>query len=193
MLIVLTGKTASGKDTIMKHLLNSFPHYQRVISTTSRTPRPGEKDGIDYKFVSVDQFKEKIDHGQLLEYVQYGGNFYGTEKTELEKIKQSGLIWRIDPSRAGEARDFIKRSYAKDLAKQLIEKVVVFYITTSDEVILERLKRRNLTESEIEKRMSDDAQIWQENKDNYDHLIENVPGKLDQTIDKIITVIENKV
>lgn len=189
MFIVLTGKTASGKDTIMRHLLSRFPQLKRIISTTSRSIRDGEKNGVDYKFITSNQFKEKINSGEFLEYVEYGGNFYGTEKTELEKSQQSDLIWRIDPSRAGEVREFIKRAYPEDQAEKLAQRVMVFYITTSDEVILERLKRRKLSGEEIEKRMSDDKKIWLENQNNYDFIIDNTSGKLDETIDKIISII----
>lgn len=189
MLIVLTGKTASGKDTIMRQLLSKFANLKRVISTTSRSIRDGEKNEIDYKFITSDQFKEKINSGEFVEFVEYGGNFYGTEKTELEKAQHSDLIWRIDPSRAGEVRNFIKRAYPQDQAENLIKRVIVFYITTSDDVILERLKRRNLTQEEIEKRMADDKEIWQENENNYDFIIENTSGKLNETIDKIISII----
>lgn len=191
LLLVLTGKTASGKDTIMRQILNKFPSFKRVVSTTSRAIRPGEKEGIDYKFLTVDQFKGKINSGQLLEYVEYGGNFYGTEKEELNKLSTSSLIWRIDPSRAGEARDFIKRSYQQNKAEQLIKALTVIYITTSEEVILQRLKNRHLSEVEIDKRRSDDIKIWEENKNNYDFVVENVPGKLGDTISQVVKIIES--
>lgn len=175
MLLILTGKTASGKDTIMKALLSRYTNLRRVTSTTSRTGRFGEQEGFDYNFVSREEFKRKIGSGDFLEYVEYGGNFYGTEKTQIKENQD--LIWRIDPSRAAKIRD-------------LISKALVIYINIPDDVVLERLKTRGLAPDEIAKRMADDKKMWLEYKDKYDYIIENVPGKLEETINKIIKIIE---
>lgn len=179
MLIVLTGKTASGKDTIKNALLSKYPNLKKVITTTSRSPRAGEKGGVDYHFLSKEDFQKGINLGNFIEYVEYGGNFYGTQKKDLENYLQKDILWRIDPSRAGKIREIIKRD------------LVVIYINTSTDVILQRLKNRKLSDSEIEKRMADDAKIWQENKENYDFVIENKPGKLNQAIDKVFEILEN--
>lgn len=175
-LIVLTGKTASGKDTIMMQLLSRIPYLKRVITTTSRVPRNGEKDRVDYFFLSREEFKQKIERGDFIEYVEYGGNFYGTEKNQLRDTGSS-LIWRIDPSRAGKIRELISSP------------VLVIYLTVPDSVVLERLDKRGLSKEEIEKRMREDTKLWQEYKDAYDFVVENVPGQLDETVDKIIEII----
>lgn len=178
MLIVLTGKTASGKDTIKSKLLAKYPHFKKVITTTSRTKRSNEVDRVDYYFLSRDEFERKIKEGEFAEYVEYGGNLYGTYKSELEQA--GDLMWRIDPSRAGKVRELIKG-----------QNLVVIYITVSDDVILQRLKNRGLTDEEIQSRMTDDAKIWQKYQNNYDYVVENVPGKLDATLDKIVSIIQN--
>ncbi|MDP3758519.1 MAG: guanylate kinase, partial [Candidatus Daviesbacteria bacterium] len=92
LLIILTGKTASGKDTVISRLLSRLPDFKKVVTVTSRAPRVGEKDGMDYFFLSREDFKQKIEKGDFIEYVEYGGNFYGTEKTQLADTTQ-GLIW----------------------------------------------------------------------------------------------------
>lgn len=190
MLIVLTGKTASGKDTIKDILLSKYPSLKRVITTTSRTPRKGEKDGIQYHFLSKEEFQKGIDEKKFIEYVEYGGNFYGTQKKDLQNYLQNDILWRIDPSRAGEVRQFLKRAFPPQIAMELIRRLIVIYITTQDEVILERLKRRGLSSEEIQKRMDDDAKIWQENNQNYDFVVENMPGKLNETVGKIIEIMQ---
>ena len=190
LLIVLTGKTASGKDTIKSALLRKYPNLKKVITTTSRVPRTGEKDGVDYHFLKREQFEDRIRENAFAEYVEYGGNFYGTAKIELEQALESDTLWKIDPSRAGEVRDFINRSYTGEKAQQLIKRVLVIYINTSDDVVLERLKRRSLSNLEIQKRMSDDTKIWQQYKDKYDFVIENISGQLDQTIHKVCNIID---
>ena len=160
----------------MSRLLVKYPQIKRVVTTTSRPPRQNEQDGVDYHFISKEDFRKKIDQEDLLEYVEYGDNLYGTEKKELENT--GDLIWRIDPSRAGQV---------KNLLPHLT--VLVIYITTTDEVVLQRLKNRNLTDEEINKRMQEDQKFWEQYKDSYDFVVENVPGKLDQTLEKIYQLL----
>lgn len=179
LLLVLTGKTAAGKDTIMLQLLVKLPSLRRIITTTSRPMRENEENGVDYNFISESNFRQKIEKGEFIEYVEYGKNLYGTEKSQLTDNLNSNLIWRIDPSRAGQIRQLIKDS-----------KVLVIYLTTPDEVVLERLKKRGLNEEEIKARMQDDKRFWEEFKNNYDFVVENIPGQLDQTVDKIVSIIE---
>ncbi|OGE37043.1 hypothetical protein A3B45_04075 [Candidatus Daviesbacteria bacterium RIFCSPLOWO2_01_FULL_39_12] len=181
MLIVLTGKTASGKDTIKKALLAYYPKLRKVITTTSRKLRPGEKNKVDYYFINREEFNRKIKNGEFLEYVTYGGNLYGTTKKELENVlDHHDVLWKMDPSRAGQIRDFFSKK----------ENIVVIYITTSDDVILKRLNKRNLSAEMIDKRMGEDQNIWKLNQGKYDFVVENVAGELDQTIRKIIKITE---
>ncbi len=177
MIIVLSGKTASGKDTIKSALLKKYPNLRRVITTTSRTPRAGEVNGVDYYFLSEEEFKIKISNNEFLESVEYGGNLYGTEKTQF--TQNGDILWKIDPSRAGKVRKLLK------------DNLVVIYVTASDEVILERLEKRGLPQEEIAKRMADDKRIWDQFKDKYDYVVENMPGKLQEAVNEIIKILED--
>lgn len=188
-LIILTGKTASGKDTIMQLLLSKYPNLQRVVSTTSRLKRDNEEDGKDYYFLTREEFNKKVSGGEFIEYVEYGGNLYGTQKSQVAKALDTDLIWRIDPSRAGQIRDFIKSAFDPQTAQKLLSKALVIHLTVSDQVILERLQKRNLGTEEIQKRMQQDREFWEQYKDKYDFVVENVPGKLNETLDKIIQII----
>ncbi|OGE26593.1 hypothetical protein A3C26_04295 [Candidatus Daviesbacteria bacterium RIFCSPHIGHO2_02_FULL_39_12] len=180
LLLILTGKTASGKDTIMQMLLSKYPNLQRVTTSTSRPKRDNEKDGLDYYFLTGEEFNKKIGKGDFIEHVEYGGHLYGTEKTEIAKVFNTNLIWRIDPSRASQIRQFIKSA-----------NVLVIYLTVSDQVILERLQKRGLSQAEIQTRMQQDKIFWNQFKDSYDFVVENVPGKLNQTFNKIAQIIES--
>ncbi len=177
----------------MSKLMLKFPDFKKVITTTSREDRPGEENGVDYNFVSRAQFKDMIDSGEFIEYVEYAGNFYGTEKIQLLKNLQHNLIWRIDPSRAGRIRNLISGSFDGDPANDLLKRVFTVYLTVEDPVVLARLKKRGLNQEEIAKRMSDDAKFWQEFKDNYDYIVENVPEELDKTVDKVSKIIEERI
>jgi|SRR3989344_5810666 len=182
MLIVLTGPTASGKDTIMRNLLKRFPKLQKIITTTSRKIRSGEQNGLDYYFISEEEFRQKIDQGEFIEHVKYGDNFYGTEKKFIDASQGKDIIWRIDPSRAGQIRELIK---SRD--------ILVIYISISEKESRERLKQRHLSNEEIEKRLIQDKKDWEEYKDKYDFVVENPQGKLNETVDKILQIVENKI
>ncbi|KKQ85521.1 MAG: Guanylate kinase [Candidatus Daviesbacteria bacterium GW2011_GWF2_38_7] len=131
-LIVLTGKTTSGKDTVASKLQQKFPNLKKILTTTSRPPRNSETNGIDYDFLSEDKFKQKITEGDFIEHVEYGGNLYGTQKCQIANNLGHDLIWRIDPSRAGKVREFIKDSFDQSRADDLLKRIVVIYLTVSD-------------------------------------------------------------
>ncbi len=137
LLLILTGKTASGKDTVMSKLMLRFPDLKKVITTTSRLPRDGEEDGVDYNFISETEFKDMTDSSEFIEHVEYAGNFYGTEKIQLLKNLQQNLIWRIDPSRAGRIRNLISGSFDGNLASDLLKRVFTVYLTVDDTVVLD--------------------------------------------------------
>lgn len=190
MLLVLTGPTASGKDTIMQKLLEQFPYMQRVITTTSRAPRKGEQDGIDYHFISETEFRKKIDQGELIEYVKYGDNFYGTYKKEITSKLDQDTIWRIDPSRAGQIDKFIKSAFEPEMAEKLLKQVMVVYVTASEAEVRRRLKIRSLSDDEISKRLKQDSWDWTHYKGNYDFVVENPEGKLEETLEEISQIIK---
>lgn len=92
-IVVLTAPSGSGKTTIARALLDTVPAMRFSVSATTRPPRPHERDGIDYHFVSVDDFRRLIDEGELLEYEEvYPGRFYGTLRSEVERASRTGPI-----------------------------------------------------------------------------------------------------
>ena len=97
LLVVVSGPAGSGKGTV-NHILQNYPNYAFSVSATTRAPRPGEVDGVNYHYISVEEFKNRIQNGDLLEYTEYCGNFYGTLKKETEAVLESGknLILEIE-------------------------------------------------------------------------------------------------
>lgn len=177
MLLVITGKTASGKDTLIVKILQKYPNFKKVLTTTSRASRQDEKNGVDYNFISSDGFKQKINQGDFLEYVEYGGNYYGTEKSQINSA--DNLIWKIDPSMAGKAKEIFPES-------------LVLYINVADDIVLQRLEERGINGEEIQERMTNDKEFWNQYRDKYDYVIENVPGNLQIALGKICEIIEAK-
>jgi guanylate kinase len=89
-LIVLTGPSGVGKGTLLRSLLQRHPELYLSVSATTRQPRPGEIDGQHYYFVSRDKFEQMVSEGELLEWAEYAGNYYGTPRTPVERQIQLG-------------------------------------------------------------------------------------------------------
>lgn len=91
LLIVVSGPSGAGKDTICKNLIMDSDNIWLSISMTSRNPRKGEVEGKDYFFVTKKEFEEKIEQGKFLEYATYNNNYYGTPKDKIEDYLKSGI------------------------------------------------------------------------------------------------------
>lgn len=95
--IIFSAPSGSGKSTIVHHLIERFDRLEFSISAASRAPRGDEKDGVDYHFLSVEKFRELIGQGEFLEYEEvYPGSFYGTLKSEVERINAKGHVAIFD-------------------------------------------------------------------------------------------------
>jgi len=91
VLVILSGPSGSGKDTVLGELVARNDDIRVSISMTTRKQREGEIDGIHYYFVDRDYFRRKIDEGSMLEYAEYAGNYYGTPKAPVDEMLDSGI------------------------------------------------------------------------------------------------------
>jgi guanylate kinase len=89
-LIVVSGPSGAGKSTLIKASLESVPELAYSVSATTRRPRPGERDGIDYIFLSRDEFERWIEGGRFLEWAEYSGNLYGTPEQKVDEFLEEG-------------------------------------------------------------------------------------------------------
>ena len=130
MLIVLSGPSGVGKDSVLKLILKERNDLKLSISYTTRPPRHGEVNGIDYHFVSKEEFEELINDGEMLEYATYCGNYYGTRSFEIDEelAKGNSVILEIEVQGAGQVikkrKDavsiFIVPSSIKELENRLV-------------------------------------------------------------------------
>lgn len=132
-LLILSAPTGAGKTTIAKRLVQTRPDRVAFsVSATTRPPRPGEKDGIDYFFISRAEFLRRRDAGELLEWAEYSGNLYGTPVSEVERILRSGRYVLLDIEVQGTRQIRARRS----------DVVSVFVLPPGLEVLLQRLRGR---------------------------------------------------
>jgi guanylate kinase len=91
MLFVLSAPSGTGKTTVAERLLKSCPGVRRIITATTRSKREGEVHGVDYLFISYEEFKEKIEEGYFLEYAEVYGHYYGTPKDQVIRNEEEGV------------------------------------------------------------------------------------------------------
>lgn len=136
--LVLCGPSGSGKSTLLKRLLKEFPDkFGFSISHTTRSPRPGEKDGVHYHFTSKDNMKAAIEKGEFIESATFSGNMYGTSKRAVEDVHRTGKICTLDIDIEG----------VKQIKHTDLEPLLVFIMPPSIEELERRLRTRN-TEQE---------------------------------------------
>lgn len=174
LVFVVSGPSGGGKTTIVERLLKRVPELKRSISVTTREPRAGEKNGVDYLFVSQKEFDDMRQHNELLEWAEVHGSYYGTPKSAVMSALEQGqsLVLCIDVQGAERIRQFLgKRS------------VLFFLMPPSIEDLRERLMLRNTeTKEAVDRRLKAAAKemacaVW------YDEQIVN--DDLEFAVDKL--------
>ncbi len=178
--ILFSAPSGSGKTTIIKRLLQYFDCFEFSISATSRKPREGERDGIDYYFLSPEDFERRVQAGDFLEWEEvYAGTRYGTLKSEIDRIADRGKVVIFDVDVNGGLN--IKRFFGDSA-------MAIFVMPPSIEVLEQRLRQRG-TESEesIQKRLGRSARELDE-ASRFDKTIVN--DDLDRAVAETKAVIE---
>lgn len=163
--LIFSAPSGSGKTTIVKHLLDIRNDLGFSISATTRTPRANEKDGIDYYFLSVEEFKDKIKRKKFVEWEEvYPGSYYGTLKQEIDRLWSEGkhVVFDVDVYGGINLKD-----YFKDTARSIFIKV------PSMEVLTQRLlSRKSESPQSVKKRLQ---KALEENKlaTRFDEVIVN--------------------
>lgn len=164
-LIIFSAPSGAGKTTIVKHLLQTNKDLEFSISATSRAPRITETDGVDYCFLSAEEFRNKINNNEFLEWEEvYPGIFYGTLKSEVERIRDKGKHVVFDVDVIGGTN--IKKIYGE-------EALAVFVQPPSIEELQLRLIRRSTDAPEIIKKRVEKAAYEMTFSSNFDVIIVN--------------------
>ncbi len=180
-LIIVAAPSGAGKTTIVRHLLEQMPNLSFSISATSREPRGKEANGKDYYFLGVEGFKQKIKEDAFLEWEEvYANQFYGTLKSEVERLWKMGKTVIFDIDVIG----------ALNLKSQFNEKALSIFIMPPDKETLEQRLRQRQTETEekIQMRLNK-AEEEMEKSSDFDQVLLNKDLKTAQK--KAIKLIEN--
>ena len=184
IMVILSSPSGAGKTTISKKLQQKYQNFKISVSHTTRTPRPNEVDGIDYFFVSHNEFKKLIQKNEFYEYAKIFDNYYGTSKKSVLDLvkKKNDILFDID----WQGTQQLSNSINSNLIK-------IYLITDSKEELKKRLlKRDQNTIEEVEKRFNsfdEDVKHWKD----YDYILIN--KNLDvcfKQIEKIILNIKDK-
>lgn len=176
-LFVISGSSGVGKSTILKQVLSRKPELQFSVSATSRPPREGETDGVQYFFVSREAFQQMIAEGAFIEYDFHMDNYYGTLKSEILKKTATGdMILDVEPVGALNV-------------KQIYPNATLIYIAPpSMEVLMERLCSRNDTPEE-QIRVRSERVAWESaQQEKYDYVVIN--DVLEDCIQEVMGIIE---
>jgi guanylate kinase len=175
---VVTGPSGVGKGTLIRTLRERVPGLELSVSATTRTPRPGEEDGIDYHFLSEAEFGQRLDAGDFVEHAEYAGNRYGTLRSEIDRAAAVGakaLVLEIEVQGARQVREALPGA------------VQVFIAPPSDDALRTRLVGRGSDAPEqIERRLAVAADELAA-RDEFEHVIVN--DRLEEAVEELVRLV----
>ena len=178
MLLLFSGPSGVGKDTVLDIVLNKDKNLQKSVSLTTREIRENEVDGKDYHFISMEEFENMISQGQVLEFAKYGSNLYGTPKAPVDKWLSEGktVILKIEVQGASKIKELYPDS------------VAIFILPPSMKELENRLRSRGTeNEDDIKKRLDIAREEVKRSKD-YDFIVIN--DDLESASDNVLSIVK---
>jgi guanylate kinase len=160
---VITGPSGVGKGTLIRTLRERMPELELSVSATTRPPRPGEQDGVDYHFLTDADFQRRVDAGEFVEHATYSGRRYGTLRAELERRLRAGHPVVLE----------IEVQGARQVRRTMPEALQVFIAPPSPEALRERLIRRGTDSEEQMQRRLARAEEELAARSEFEHVIVN--------------------
>ncbi|MGB0452267.1 MAG: guanylate kinase [Bacteriovoracaceae bacterium] len=180
--IVIVAPSGTGKSTIMKRLLETVDALKESISFTTRPIRVGEAHGVDYQFVSEEEFEIRIDEGEFIEWAKVHGNYYGTSQKVVEKSLSEGqnLLCDLDVQGA----DNIKKAFNENA-------LIIFIAPPTLDELERRLRHRGTDRTDVINLRLLNARSEMERRNDYDHLVIN--DDLDKAYSEVKAIIEDAI
>ena len=177
ILFVVSGPSGVGKSSISEKVISAVPDIRLSISCTTRSPRPGEENGREYRFVTEDEFRRMIDQKEFAEWAEVYGHLYGTPWQELTQKRKQGQDIILDIDVQG----------ARQVIQNLNDAVSVFVMPPSLEILKTRLRGRGTDSPEIVERRFQKAQEEMKSYFEYDYTMSN--GNLDQAVKEFVSIV----
>lgn len=179
LLIVISGPSGVGKDTVLKQMKKRKLPFHFVVTATTRPPRPDEVDGVDYIFVSTEQFAEMIEKDELLEYAIVYNDYKGIPKEQVRKALASDkdVVMRVDVQGAASVR------------KLSPEAILIFLTTEEEKELVRRLELRKTESPEDLKLRIATARQEFKRIGEFDYVVVNRQNQLDETVDTILAIM----
>ncbi len=179
VLTVISGFSGAGKGTLMKRLTRNYDNYALSVSMTTRTPREGERDGIEYFFVDTETFQERIRQGEMLEYACYCGNYYGTPKDYVQRQLEAGKDVILE----------IEIQGALQIKKLMPDCLLLFVTPPGAGELRRRLEGRGTETPEVIARRLARAAEESEGIEAYDYIVVN--DDLEECVRQIHSMVQN--
>jgi guanylate kinase len=174
---VITGPSGVGKGTLIRSLLQQIPALEVSVSATTRPPRPGEVDGVDYHFISEEQFDANLAKGAFIEHATYSGHRYGTMRSELESRLKAGIPVVLE----------IEIQGARQVREAMPEAVQVFIAPPSPEALRARLVGRGTNSPrDMDARMRTAREEMQA-QDEFAHVVVN--DRLERAVGELVEIV----
>ncbi len=179
IILVVSGPSGSGKSSLLEKILKKYKNTYFSISSTSRAPRVGEKDGVNYNFISKEKFEKGIQKGEFLEWALVHDNYYGTSLKAIKQAYKKGKIVILDIDVQGHG---IVRKKMGDLITS------IFITTPNDEILRQRLMDRNTDDLESINKRIINAKEEMQSINEYDYLLVN--DDLDEVVKKFKSILK---
>jgi guanylate kinase len=178
---VITGPSGVGKGTLIRGLMERLPNLELSVSATTRAPRPGERDGVDYHFLTREQFDRRVADGEFVEHADYAGRSYGTLRSELEDRVRAGVPVVLE----------IEVQGARQVRAAMPEAVQVFIAPPSLQALRARLVGRGTDDqTEVERRLRVAEQELKAQPE-FAHVVVN--DRLDEALERLAGIVAEKL
>jgi guanylate kinase len=178
---VITGPSGVGKGTLIRGLMARIPALELSVSATTRAPRPGERDGVDYHFLSAEEFERLVREGAFVEHADYAGRRYGTLRSELEKRVSAGVpvVLEIEVQGARQVRAAVPGA------------ALVFIAPPSLEALRARLTGRGTDDPEEVRRRLSVAEEELQARSEFGHVVVN--DRLERALDELAVIVKREL
>jgi guanylate kinase len=179
LVVVISGLSGVGKDVVIRGMREEGYIFHRVVTVTTRPPRPGEVDGQDYRFVSEDEYQAMLEKGELLEHAEVYGHLYGVPEREIRDPLSRGqdAVMRIDVQGA------------RAIEGKMPEAVLIFLTASSMKELRRRLIGRGKDSPEDMERRIDMVREEMRQIPEFDYVVVNPDGRLDEAVRQVMTIV----